>query len=241
MALRASLRESRTHVVRVGRPLEILQVATDASGICGGQVVIAVHVALQALHRRMCPTQREAGSGVVKGRIVPRRRAVALLARLRESRLHVVWVGRAVEILHMARGAIGGRAHKLPVDVALRAGNGRVCARQLELRKHVVVERRRIPRAAVVAGLASRRESRLRMRRIICLIEVRQVAADAGRWSSHELVARMAGIAVQGGVRARQGKPGELHMVELRAHPVVHRMARLAGGRQIQSDVVNAD
>ena len=166
---------------------------------------------------------------------------MALLARLRESRLHVVWVGRAVEILDMARGAIGGRAHKLPVDVALRAGNGRVCARQLELRKHVVVESRRIPRGGTVAGLAAGREARLRVRRIVRLVEIRHVAADASGRCSHELVASVAGVAVQSRVGAGQGKARELQMVELRAHPVVHRVARLAGGRQIQSDVVNAD
>ena len=38
----------------------------------------------------------------------------------------------------------------------------------------------------------------------------------------------------------RQRKPGELQMVELRAHPVVHRVAVVAGLGQLQSDVVDA-
>ena len=50
VALLTSLRERRLHVIRLGGALEILQVATDTSGIGAGQVVVAVHVALRALH-----------------------------------------------------------------------------------------------------------------------------------------------------------------------------------------------
>src|SRR5438105_10534638 len=105
-------------MVRVRRPLEIFQVAADASGVRAGQVVIAIHVALRALHRRVRPGEREASRGVVKCRVVPRGGSVTLLAPGGESGLHMVRIGRTVEILYMARGAIGGRAHKLPVDVA---------------------------------------------------------------------------------------------------------------------------
>lgn len=211
-------------MVRVRRPLEIFQVAADASGVRAGQVVIAIHVALRALHRRVRPGEREASRGVVKCRVVPRGGSVTLLAPGGESGLHMVRIGRTVEILYMARGAIGGRAHKLPVDVALRAGNGRVCARQLELRKHVVVESRRIPRGGTVAGLAAGWEARLRMRRIVRLVEIRHVAADASGRCSHELVASVAGVAVQSRMGAGQRETRELQMVELRAHPVVHRV-----------------
>ena len=59
------------------------------------------------------------------------------------------------------------------------ASYGRVRTRQLELGKCVVIKRRRIPRARVVASLARGREVRLRVWRIVGLIEVRHVAADA--------------------------------------------------------------
>ena len=102
MALGASLRESRTHVVRVGRPLEVLQVATDASGICAGQVVVAIDVALRTLHARVSAGQGESCRGVIKGCVVPRSGGVALLAACREPRLYVVRIRCAVEILHVA-------------------------------------------------------------------------------------------------------------------------------------------
>jgi len=55
VALLTGLRESRTDVVRIGRALEILQVAACASRVRAGQVVVVVDVALRALHGRMCP------------------------------------------------------------------------------------------------------------------------------------------------------------------------------------------
>jgi hypothetical protein len=178
---------------------------------------------------------------VVKGCIVPRGGSVALLAGRRETGLYVVRIRRAVEILHMARRTVGGSAHKLAIDVALRAGDRRMRARQRELGKGVVIERGRIPGAGVVARLAPGRESCLRMRRIVGLVEVRHVTADAGGRRPHELSARVARVAVQRSVRPSECESRELQMVELRAHPVVHRMALLAGSWQIQSDVVDAD
>ena len=49
MALLASLRESRTHVIRIRRALEIFQVAIDAVRVRASQVVIVVDVTLCAL------------------------------------------------------------------------------------------------------------------------------------------------------------------------------------------------
>ena len=68
MALLAGLRESRLHVIRIGRALEILQVATDAGRIRAGQVVVVVDVALRALHGGVRPGQREARRRVIEGR-----------------------------------------------------------------------------------------------------------------------------------------------------------------------------
>ena len=54
MALRAGLREAGLHVIWLGRALEVLQMAADASRIRAGQVVIVVDVTLHALHGRVC-------------------------------------------------------------------------------------------------------------------------------------------------------------------------------------------
>ena len=178
---------------------------------------------------------------MVKGRAVPRRAVVTLLTGRREAGLDMVRIGRAVEILHMARRAVGRGPHELPVDVALRAGNVHVRAYQLESRELIVIESGRIPRAGVVADPAGRRETSLCMRRIVGLVKVRHVAAVAGGGRIVEFPARVAGSAIERGVRARQREAGELRVIELRADPVVHRVARLAGRRQIQSDVVDSD
>ena len=51
VTLLTGLRESRLHVIGIGRSLEILQMATDAGSIRRRQVVVSVHVTLTALHR----------------------------------------------------------------------------------------------------------------------------------------------------------------------------------------------
>src|SRR5215475_9637184 len=99
MALLAGLREATRYVVRIGRALKILQVAAHASRVRTGQVVVIVHVALRTLHRRVRPGQREARGRMVEGRVVPRRRVMALLADLGEARLYVVGLGGALEVL----------------------------------------------------------------------------------------------------------------------------------------------
>ncbi len=225
-------------MIGIRSALEIFQVAADAGSIGAGQVVIAIHVALRALYRGVRSRQGEAGRRVIKGRIVPRSRRVALLAGGRESGLHVIRIGGAVEVLHVARAAIGRRSHKLTVDVALGAGHVDVPPGQREFRKGIVIEVRHIPRARVMTSLTSGGEARLSMRGIVRPIEIRQVAAHAGGRRSHEFSARVARCTVQRSVRPGQGKPGELKMVELRAHPVVHGVALLAARGQVQLYVV---
>jgi hypothetical protein len=141
-------------MVRIGRALEILQVATDAGGVRSGEVVVPVDVALRALDRGVGSRQREASTAVIKSRVVPGTRVVTLLTARRKAGLYVVRIGRAVEVLDVAGRAIGRGSHKLPVDMALGAGHADVRSGQRELRERIVVKRCRIPRAAVVAGLA---------------------------------------------------------------------------------------
>ena len=185
--------------------------------------------------------KREARRRVIERRAGPVSRRVALLARRWEPRLHVIRIGRAVEILHMARSAIGWRSHKLSIDVALGTSNAHVPTGQRELRECVVIEGRRIPGARAVAGLAGRREPGLGMGRIIGLVEIRHVAAVASRRRVVELPTRMACGAIQGRMCASQRESGELQVIELRAHPVVHRVALFALDRQAQGDVVDAN
>jgi len=243
VALLTSLRESRGHVVRVRRGLEIFQMAADTSRVRIRQVVVVVDVALRARHGRVSAGQRESCRGMVKRSLCPRSRVVALLTSCRETGLNVIRIRGAVEVFDMARSAIGRRADKLTIDVALRAGHADVRALQREFREGVVIEGRWIPRRGIVASLAGGRESRLRVRRIIGLVEVGHVTADASSWCPVELSSQVASAAIQVGVRACQRKMRRRvrSMVELRAHPVVHAVALFTSGGQVERDVIDAD
>ena len=134
VALLAGLGKSRLYVIGIGGALEIRQVARHTGCIGTGQVVITIHVALYALQRGMRAGQGEAGGGMIKRRITPRGRGVALLAGLREIRLHVVRIGGALEVLQMAAhtSRVGAGQVVIVVDVALHALHGRVRAGQWE-------------------------------------------------------------------------------------------------------------
>ena len=126
----------------------------------------------------------------------PGRRVVALLAGLREAGLHVIRIHSAVEVLDVARRAIGGRAGKLSIHVTLVAGNTDVRSGQRKLRKRTVIEGRRVPRCGAMTLLAGLGEAGLDVRRIVGLIEVRQVTAHAGGGRAGVLSAHVAGRAV---------------------------------------------
>ncbi len=234
VALLASLREIRLHVVRIGGALEILQMARYASRVRAGQVVIAVHVALHALQRSMRAGQGEAGGRVIKRRITPRGRGVALLASLREIRLHVIRIGGALEILQVAAHASRVRAGQvvIVVHVALHALHSRVCARQREAGGRVI-ERCSGPCRGAVALLAGLRESSRDVIWVGGALEIRQVAAHARRVRAGQIVVaiHVALCALRGRVRPGQGEAGG-RMVEIRAHPRSRVVALRAGLRE---------
>jgi hypothetical protein len=86
-------------------------------------------VALRALQGNVCPGQGEARGGVIESCSSPGGCVVALLASLREIRLHVAGVIRVLEIGEMA--AYAGRISDVVVivDVTLRALHAGVRAR----------------------------------------------------------------------------------------------------------------
>jgi len=130
VAGRAGGRESGLDVIRIRRPVEILDVARSAVG--GRAHELSIDVAQIAGHVYVRAGERERRLAVVKIRGRPCRGRMAGRAGRRESRLRVIGIRRAVEILDVARSAIGGCAHELVVDVALIAGNRHVLARQRE-------------------------------------------------------------------------------------------------------------
>jgi len=103
-------------VVGVGRALKVLHVAGHTVRRSTGK--LAVHVALGTGDSDVCAGQRKLGERIViEGCGLPRRSSVATLASLWESRLHVVRIGRFLEIGKVASHASCGRTRELSPDV----------------------------------------------------------------------------------------------------------------------------
>ena len=156
---------------------------------------------------------------MIKGRTRPAGGRVALIARGRETRLHVIRIRCAIEIglvaLH-ARSRIGqvvGPARAERGVVALGALQGDVRASKGESRGSVI-EGRAGPIGRAVTGLTSRGESRLRMVGIRSAVVIGLMARDAaGRVGKVVCAARterrvVALRALQRDVSAIQGESG---------------------------------
>jgi hypothetical protein len=236
MAGLARRREPSGNVVRVRRPLEILQVAGDAG--CVRQAVVVVDVAGRARHAHVRARQCESRLVVIKCRRLPRRGRVAHLAGRRNAGLRVIRIGRCVEIVDMARGAVGGKVRVIVVHMAGGAGDRRVRARQWE-RRLAVIKCRRLPRRRRMAGLARRWEPSGNVVRVRCPLEVLQVAADAISWFSRKLPVEVTAAARHGDVCSSQRKAGDHVVVETRGgSPGAGVMACLTGLREHSLRVV---
>lgn len=132
VALIARGREAGLRVIWSRCALVVLQMALGAG--TAGQAVVVIHVALRAGERGMEPGQRETSGGVIKGRGSPIRRAVARLARLRETSRRVRRIGGAVEIGQVAAdtSCVRGRQVVIAIHVTLRALQGGMETRQRE-------------------------------------------------------------------------------------------------------------
>ena len=119
MALLAIGGESRAGVHGIAGFLEICLVTRHAGRICRAQIVIIVDVATGA--RRSCVNagQRETRSRVIKFRIHPVVKAMALLAACRELAGRMVGVAGLVEVGCVAAVTVRGHRAKLAHRPAL--------------------------------------------------------------------------------------------------------------------------
>ena len=122
VALLAHLRKAATDVIRVSRPLEILQMARGAGRVRAGQVVIVIHVTLLASYSRVSASQREAAGRVIELGIQPRIHSVALLASGRELGGDVIRIRGFLVALGVARIALSRQPLELTNRGALMAG-----------------------------------------------------------------------------------------------------------------------
>jgi len=132
------LRETELHVVGIGRPGIVAQVARYAGGV--GDVVVVVLVAIGALARGhgVLPSQRKSGGGVIELGIQPVIEAVAAVTACREIASDVVRIAGCLIVGRVT--AVAVRRHRVVLAergtlVAGIAIDGRVGSQQ----RHAIV------------------------------------------------------------------------------------------------------
>jgi len=111
----ACLGEACGYVVRIGRALKVLEVASDASA--AREFVVSVYMAVGAdpWWDGVQTGQGESCGGVVEIRTRPGNGRVATVARRGEASLHVIGISRALIILHVTRST--GTARQIVVSI----------------------------------------------------------------------------------------------------------------------------
>ena len=227
-------------MVRVRRSLVILRVATHACR--RGDVVVIVDVAVRTLPRRhgMQPRQRKSRNRVIKACALPRRGAVALLARLREVGGHVIRIAGPVVIVQVAAdaGRVGDVVVVVYVAVRTLPWRHGMQSRQREGRLRVV-ELRWLPARRVMASFASLRKSSLLVIGIRRSLEILQVAGNASCRSDVVIVVDVAigALPRRDGVRSIQRKIDRV-VIETRGLPCHCAVTLLAGLRKMRQHVV---
>jgi hypothetical protein len=147
----AGLRESCRDVIRIGRRLELGEVAGDAGR--RQRRVLPVKVAAGASGCGVLAGQGESRGAVVERRSGPLSRAVTQRTILREARGRVIRVGRRLIQWQVARGTRGSEPRKLTTHVTAGASGRRMFSGERETGTRMI-EGRRCPRRGSVAGLA---------------------------------------------------------------------------------------
>ena len=178
--------------------------------------------------RRVSAGQRKFRFAVIKRGRDPVDRAVANGTVLREAGRGVIRIGCAAVIGKVAGYARGRQRGVLAAAVAGRALQPRMRARKRKS-GYIVIKRGWNPGDRTVANRTILWKIRRDMVGIRCLVEFLQVAPNTARRSPCKSAADMALQAVKLGMRARQGKMGQLFVVES-ADPAVCAVTRPAIG-----------
>ena len=208
MTGRTGGRHVRLDVIRIGRPLKILQVATDTSGV--RQVEIVIGVALRTLQAGMCAGEWKPNQVVVKCRRLPGRSGVASLTGLWQAECHVIGIRGALIVLQVTPHTCRGRSLKPSADVTVGARQSGVHASQREPGVFQVIETGAVPGVHVVVALfAGGREPGGNVSGRGGLLKVFGVTGVTLRRETLKLSgcrALVAGVAIQRRVSAEQGE-----------------------------------
>jgi hypothetical protein len=222
--------KSGRYVIRIGRALVILQMAAHAGR--AGQVVVSVDVAIGALQLGMCSRDGETHRSVIEARRLPRSRAVAVLASLRESKRDVIRIGSFAKVLQVATHTAGWCAFVLAAYMTTDAVQRGMCPGKGEPGDFKVVEASTKPSGDRMALLASARESGGNVVGRRCLRIRCRVAGVALKRQTLELAncsTLVAGVALQRCMPAGERKPILVISDGLKSDlPALHGMAPLA-------------
>lgn len=219
---RAVFREIRTGMARTRSLVVIGHVTAFARG--WDRLEISGQVALPALNRIVRTRQCEARSRrVIKAGRRPSCGCVTQRAIGWEASRYVVGIGSCFEVVKVACCAILRSAGKAASCVALVALHTRVCANKRECGLRVI-ECRVLPGRRRVALGAIRCEASLDVVRIIRVLKILLVAANASRRRPGKLSVFVASRACHVGVSSCQRK-SKLVVVHLNSCPTRSRMA----------------
>jgi len=226
--------KARRDVIRIVRTLIFRFVARIAIG--RKRSVVVVHVAASARDLYVCPYQGESRVVMVERCRLPRRRAVTDVALLGKSPGHVIWITRALVVLHVAAntGSVGQVV--VAIGVAIAALQFQVPSRQGKA-AFGMIERGRLPRGSTVAHRAVRRKTRRYVVRIRCFLVILHVAAHARSVGQLVVAVDVAVAALQLGVGARDRETYR-SMIETRRLPCGRAVAVLACLRETERNVI---
>jgi len=184
----------------------------------------------------VCARQSETGAGMIEGGARPGCRGVTRVTGRRKACLHVVGVGSAVVVLHVAGRTGPAGQVVVAIDVTLRTGQRSVRAREGKPGA-VVIEGRIAPCRGVMTGLATGRKLCLPMVGISGAVVVLHVAGRTSRTGQVVVSVGMTLRALQPGVPAGERKAHGV-VIEAGRLPRARAMARLAGLRESAGYVI---
>lgn len=202
VAKTAVCRESRSDVIGISGAGKVLLMAGVTVRGCTREDV--VHVAGGTRNAYMRAGERKWCLIVIELGAVPCGCVVTGGTGRGEVRSNVIRIGRPGEVCLVASVAIGGQRDVVIAGVALRTCDRYVGAGQWK-RSLVVIKRRTVPRGRCVTCDAGCWESDGRVRRAVCVIEVRLMASHAiCRKAARIIIGEMTLSTLRGRVRARQ-------------------------------------
>jgi len=238
MAAFARRREAQRYVVdRSLRVVVVRLVAAYARRV--GDLVVAVHVALQAGHRRVETGKRPACCAVVKLAVGPEYGVVAVLAGRWEPGLNVIHRRFRVVVVRLVAGhASRARQSVVVIDVALLALHRRMEARQRPACRRMIELAIR-PQNRIVATFARRREAQRHViDRSLRVVVIRLVARHASRTCQVVVIVDVALNARCRRMKACQ-RPARRRVIKLAVGPHHRVVAVLARDWIIQRYVVH--